>query len=70
MPDPTTSDILGKLWQLAGLDPAALGRIELPGEGPILASSFRVADAAQASIGPNFTSRLQREQGRGVTPAP
>ncbi len=65
MPDPTTSDILGKLWQLAGLDPAALGRIELPGEGPILASSFRVADAAQASIGAATLAAAEIHRRRG-----
>jgi crotonobetainyl-CoA:carnitine CoA-transferase CaiB-like acyl-CoA transferase len=51
MPDPTPMQILAGLWRGAGLDPAALDRIDLTGEEPQLPSSFRVGAAAQASIG-------------------
>lgn len=39
------------LWQAAGLPPAALARLHLPGREPVLASSFAVASALQASLG-------------------
>jgi len=65
MPDPTTADILGALWRLAGLDPAALGRVALPGQGPIFASSFRVADAAQASIAAATLAAAEVHRRRG-----
>ncbi len=51
MPDPTPMQLLAGLWRQAGLDPAALERIDLPGEEPVLPSSFRVGAAAQVSIG-------------------
>jgi crotonobetainyl-CoA:carnitine CoA-transferase CaiB-like acyl-CoA transferase len=51
MADPTPLQILAALWREAGLDPAALERIALPGEEPQLPSSFRIGAAAQASIG-------------------
>ena len=51
MPDPTSMQLLAGLWREAGLDPAALERIDLPGEEPALPSSFRVGAAAQVSIG-------------------
>lgn len=38
------------LWRALGHDPAALERVALTGTGPILPSSFAVADLAQASI--------------------
>ena len=38
------------LWGHAGLDAAALSRLTLSGEDPVLPSSFRVGTAAQASI--------------------
>lgn len=42
---------LAALWQLAGLPPAALGQVDLPGSGqPVLPSSFAVATAAQSSL--------------------
>ena len=59
------ADILAGLWRQAGLDPAALGRIDLPGEGPIYASSFRVADAAQATIGAATLAVAELHRRRG-----
>ncbi len=41
---------LQQLWQAAGLDGAALQRASLTGAEPVLASSFAVGTAAQASI--------------------
>jgi crotonobetainyl-CoA:carnitine CoA-transferase CaiB-like acyl-CoA transferase len=40
---------LGTLWQAAGLEPAALGRVQLSGADPVLPSSFAVGAAAQAA---------------------
>ena len=42
--------VLQALWALGGLPPQALDWVELPGSGVVLPSSFRVDDAAQASI--------------------
>ena len=39
------------IWRAAGLDPAALRRLQLPGSEPGLRSSFAVSTAAQASLG-------------------
>ena len=39
------------IWRAAGLDPAALRRLQLPGAEPGLRSSFAVSTAAQASLG-------------------
>src|SRR3982750_2280704 len=52
-PEASTSahEALASLWRDAGLPGAALERIELVGGGPVLPSSFAVADAAQASLG-------------------
>jgi len=41
---------LAGLWRLAGLPGEALGQADLPGMGPVLASSFAVATAAQSSL--------------------
>lgn len=49
-PDSTASHALRSLWDSAGLPPAGLGAIELTGAGPVLPSSFAVADAIQASM--------------------
>ena len=53
-PEPETpriaSAVLADLWQLAGLPSVALASADLPGEGPVLPSSFAVATAAQASL--------------------
>lgn len=45
------TDIAAQVWRDAGLPADALGRLEMTGGGPVLPSSFRVDDAAQASIG-------------------
>jgi crotonobetainyl-CoA:carnitine CoA-transferase CaiB-like acyl-CoA transferase len=42
--------VLGELWRDAGLAASALDQIDLPGEEPVLPSSFAVGTAAQASI--------------------
>ena len=42
---------LADLWGLAGGDPAALERVTFTGSEPIFPTSFRIATAAQASIG-------------------
>ena len=39
------------IWRAAGLDPAALRRLQLPGSEPGLRSSFAVSTAAQTSLG-------------------
>lgn len=46
---PRPESVLAALWQGLGLPPAALGRMALTGEGPVLPSSFAVATLAQAS---------------------
>ena len=52
MPGPVRSmSALGELWRSAVLPDAALSRVELRGSGPVIPSSFAVADAAQASLG-------------------
>ena len=44
------SRILADLWSVAGGDPAALDRVRLTSADPVLPSSFRVGNAAQAAI--------------------
>ncbi len=44
-------NVLGELWRNAGQDPAALAQVDLPGDEPVLPSSFAVGTAAQTSIG-------------------
>ena len=44
------ADILADLWTSAGGDPAALDRVILTGNEPVLPSSFRVGAASQVSI--------------------
>ena len=56
VPSPTASTVsaraaLDGLWDLAGCDRDALGRIELRGEEPTLPSEFPVGTAASACIG-------------------
>ncbi|HYI85366.1 MAG TPA: CoA transferase [Acetobacteraceae bacterium] len=43
-------EVLGALWRLAGLTPAALGPVSLSGEEPALPSSFRIGAAAQVTV--------------------
>ena len=50
-PAPGALDVLGSLWREACLPERALAHADLPVEPAILASSFRVNVAAQASIG-------------------
>jgi crotonobetainyl-CoA:carnitine CoA-transferase CaiB-like acyl-CoA transferase len=47
MPDPQAA--LQTLWQAAGLEATALGRVHLSGAEPVLPSSFAVGTAAQAA---------------------
>jgi crotonobetainyl-CoA:carnitine CoA-transferase CaiB-like acyl-CoA transferase len=71
--DPSPRAILGVLWQLAGGDPAALGRVSLTGAEPALPSSLRVGAAAQATVAAAglaaaelWRQRTGREQGVAV----
>jgi crotonobetainyl-CoA:carnitine CoA-transferase CaiB-like acyl-CoA transferase len=50
MPIQTAFAILQDLWTAAGLDDAALARIDLTGAEPALPSSFAIGSAAQSSI--------------------
>jgi hypothetical protein len=50
-PPLSASAVLAALWRAASLPPEALAYATLPGEDPVLPSSFAVATAAQASIG-------------------
>ena len=43
-------EIVGDLWGLAGLAPAALSDVQLTGQEPVLPSTFRVDAAAQSTI--------------------
>jgi len=49
--NPTPHEALAGLWRLAGLPEAALAAASLPDGGPVLPTSFRIAAAAQASLG-------------------
>jgi hypothetical protein len=44
------ADLVAGLWQLAGADARALDHLHFSGSHPVLPSSFRVGEAAQASI--------------------
>jgi crotonobetainyl-CoA:carnitine CoA-transferase CaiB-like acyl-CoA transferase len=44
-------DAAAALWREAGLPPAALAHLQLPGREPVLPSSFALATALQASLG-------------------
>ena len=46
----TTKETLADLWQRAALPAEALAEIELHGSDPVLPSSFRIGEAAQATI--------------------
>ncbi|WP_200306106.1 CoA transferase [Paracraurococcus ruber] len=63
MPDPAPTAILGALWQAAGL--AGRPPAELPGEEPVLPSSFRVAAAAQATIAAATAAAAEIHRRRG-----
>ena len=56
---------LAGLWSAAGLPAAALSRIELQGAGPVVPSSFAVADAAQASLGAATLAAAELRHVRG-----
>ena len=62
---PTAFDVLASLWRDADLPDAALSRIELAGTGPVVPSSFRVADAAQASLGAAALAAAEVRHARG-----
>lgn len=49
-PEAAARSALAALWQAAGLPDVALETLHLPGDGPVLPSSFQVATAAQAGI--------------------
>ena len=46
-----TRRAVAELWRSVGGPPAHLAMLDLPGDGPVLPSSFAVATAAQASLG-------------------
>jgi crotonobetainyl-CoA:carnitine CoA-transferase CaiB-like acyl-CoA transferase len=50
MPVPDVTSALARLVQTAGLDPAALGSVNLSGSEPALPSSFAIGTGAQATI--------------------
>ncbi len=50
-PAATGRQALARLWQQAGLPPAALAQATLNDAGPVLPTSFAVAAAAQGSLG-------------------
>jgi crotonobetainyl-CoA:carnitine CoA-transferase CaiB-like acyl-CoA transferase len=47
---PLSADVVADLWRGAGGDDAALAHLHLPGNDPVLPSSFRIGTASQASI--------------------
>ncbi|WP_054021147.1 CoA transferase [Piscinibacter sakaiensis] len=49
-PDAGAAATLARLWHDADGAPDALDTVDLPGDGPVLPSSFAVATAAQASL--------------------
>ena len=49
--NPDALAALRPLWQAAGLPETVLSQIQLPGQQPVMPSSFAVATAAQASMG-------------------
>lgn len=55
---------LAGLWRLAGLPDEALGEADLPGDGPVLPSSFAVATAAQSSLAAAALAAAELWQGR------
>ncbi len=71
MAEPSASAILAALWTGLGMPPAALAAARLPEGRPSLPSSFRVAAAAQASIGAATLAAAElwrRRRGAGATP--
>ena len=61
----TPRQCVSDLWRLGGLDPAALAWLSLAGPGPLLASSFAVATAAQASIAAAALAATEMRHRRG-----
>ncbi len=53
------------LWRAAGLPPAALAQLQLPGAEPVLRSSFALATALQASLGVAALAAATLGQARG-----
>ncbi|OYU74438.1 MAG: hypothetical protein CFE45_34815, partial [Burkholderiales bacterium PBB5] len=62
----SSAEILQSLWHLAGLPEAALASAQLPGQSPVLPSSFNLAGAAQASLAATALAALQVGQLRGA----
>lgn len=56
------------LWTDADLDPAAAARLQLPGQEPVLPSSFAVASALQASLGAAALAATEVGVARGAAP--
>jgi len=57
---------LADLWRDALLDTEALAHVTLPGDGPVVPSSFRVADAAQASLAASALAAAEIGRARGL----
>ncbi len=62
---PAAAAALSALWADAGLAPAALQRITLTGDEPVLASSFAVATILQVSLGAAALAAAEIGQSRG-----
>jgi crotonobetainyl-CoA:carnitine CoA-transferase CaiB-like acyl-CoA transferase len=59
-------DVLQDLWRHAGLPEAALGFAQLPGNEPVLPSSFAVGTAAQSTIAAAALAACEVGHQRGV----
>ncbi|MFT3820508.1 MAG: CoA transferase [Rubrivivax sp.] len=68
-PSPAAAlDAAAALWREAGLPPAAIGRLQLPGREPVLPSSFALATALQASLGAAALAAAEIGRSRGGPP--
>ncbi|MDB5414217.1 MAG: carnitine dehydratase [Rubritepida sp.] len=59
---------LSDLLDLAGLDPSLIGQADLTGQDPALPSSFRIGEAAQASIAALGLAAASLHTARGAPP--
>ena len=64
-PGPNPAHALAGLWQLGGLDPAALSDVVLTGADPVMPSSFAVGTAAQTSIAAAALAACELGHARG-----
>lgn len=63
---PAARDLLATLWQSAGLPPAALRHVRLPGEGPGLPSTFALGPALQAALAAATLAAAEFGRQRGM----